>query len=206
MRILVLAPHTDDGEVHCGGSISRFVEENADIHCVAFSTAAESLPEGFPSDTLEKEIKKAMDVLEIPKSNLILFGYKVRTFLQHRQAILEDMIRLYKDIKPDLVLLPSTFDMHQDHQVISCEGFRAFRGTSILGYEAPRWNYSFDAEAFIPFKERHLIRKLKAVSCYVSQNVKSGMSEEYIKGLVVSRGVQIGVEYAEAFEVIRWII
>lgn len=42
----VLAPHTDDGELGCGTSIARFVEEGADVFYAAFSTADQSLPEG----------------------------------------------------------------------------------------------------------------------------------------------------------------
>ena len=44
MRILVLAPHTDDGEFGCGGSIARFASEGNEVHYVAFS-AAERFPE-----------------------------------------------------------------------------------------------------------------------------------------------------------------
>src|SRR6185437_5104743 len=51
-RALVLAPHTDDGEFGCGGTMARLVEEGADVRYVAFSIATRSLPEGFPPDTL----------------------------------------------------------------------------------------------------------------------------------------------------------
>ena len=43
-NILVLAPHTDDGELGCGGTISKFVKEGKNIYYVAFSTAEESVP------------------------------------------------------------------------------------------------------------------------------------------------------------------
>ena len=49
-RILVLAPHTDDGELGCGAAIARFVEQGAEVHYVAFSTAKESVPKGMPSN------------------------------------------------------------------------------------------------------------------------------------------------------------
>ena len=39
-RVLVLAPHTDDGELGCGGTISRMVEEGREVYYAAFSTAA----------------------------------------------------------------------------------------------------------------------------------------------------------------------
>ena len=51
-RVLVLAPHTDDGEFGCGGSIARMVAAGAEVHYHAFSSASRSLPEGWPSDTL----------------------------------------------------------------------------------------------------------------------------------------------------------
>ncbi len=38
-RILVLAPHTDDGEFGCGGSIAKFIEAGKEVFYAAFSTA-----------------------------------------------------------------------------------------------------------------------------------------------------------------------
>ena len=49
---LVLAPHTDDGEFGCGGTMARLIESGVEVTYVAFSTAAKSVPEGFPRDIL----------------------------------------------------------------------------------------------------------------------------------------------------------
>src|SRR5882672_12655752 len=49
-RALVLAPHTDDGEFGCGGTMARLVEAGADVRYVAFSIATKSLPDGFAPD------------------------------------------------------------------------------------------------------------------------------------------------------------
>ncbi len=68
-RALVLAPHTDDGEFGCGGTIARLVEAGAEVHYAAFSTASRSLPEGFPADTLAHEVRAATGALGIPESN-----------------------------------------------------------------------------------------------------------------------------------------
>ena len=113
-RILILAPHTDDGEFGCGGSISRWVGEGKDVYYVAFSSARKSVTPGMPKNILEKEVQKATRVLGIPAGNLILFKYPVREFPVYRQQILEDMIRLWNELNPELVLLPSTNDTHQD--------------------------------------------------------------------------------------------
>lgn len=57
-NILVLAPHTDDGELGLGGTISKLITEGKKVTYVAFSTAEESVPEGFPKDILKTEVRK----------------------------------------------------------------------------------------------------------------------------------------------------
>lgn len=206
-RILILAPHADDGEFGCGGTIAKFLEEKRQVFYIAFSSAAKSVPKKFPKDIIKKEFKKATKILGISSKNLILFDYPVREFSRYRQEILEEMVKLEKKYKPDLVLLPSTYDTHQDHQVISQEGFRAFKKNSMLGYEIPWNNLTFNTDAFILLKERHLQKKLRAIKCYKSQSKRVYASSEFIKSLAITRGRQIETNhYAEAFEIIRWVI
>ena len=64
-NILVLAPHTDDGELGLGGTISKLIELGKKVTYVAFSTAQQSVPEGFPKDILKTEVKKATAQLGI---------------------------------------------------------------------------------------------------------------------------------------------
>jgi LmbE family N-acetylglucosaminyl deacetylase len=205
-KVLVLAPHTDDGEFGCGGSIARFIDEGKDVYYVAFSSAEDSVPETMEKDILRKEVRKATKALGIPPSNLILFNYPVRMFPTHRQQILEDMVRLGNELNPDIVLLPSTNDTHQDHQTISQEGFRAFKRLSIIGYEMPYNNLNFSTNLFTVLKENHVIKKIEALKFYKSQSDRAYATEDFIRSLAKVRGTQIGVKYAEAFEVIRWVI
>ena len=58
-RVLVLAPHTDDGELGCGGSIAKFLEQGKEVYYAAFSLCRRSLGEGLVPDTLEIEVKAA---------------------------------------------------------------------------------------------------------------------------------------------------
>lgn len=205
-KILILAPHTDDGEFGCGGSINRWAGEGKEVYYIAFSSAEKSVPAGMPKDILKKEVREATRVLGIPPDNLILFDYPVREFPSYRQQILEDMVRLGSELKPDLVLLPSTADTHQDHQTISQEGFRAFKRISMIGYEMPYNNLSFSTNLFVALEERHVNQKIEALKCYKSQVDRFYAAEDFIKSLARVRGTQIGIEYAEVFEVIRWVI
>jgi Uncharacterized proteins, LmbE homologs len=172
-KILVLAPHTDDGELGCGGTIARFCAEGKEVYYAAFSICTRSLPEGKEANTLEKECKKATSLLGIPASNLILFDYEVRELPLSRQKILEELVVLNKQLKPDMVFLPAATDVHQDHQVIHQEGIRAFKNVTMAGYELPWNNNSFHNHFFIRLSEDALIKKIEALQTYYSQSHRS---------------------------------
>jgi len=205
-RILVLAPHTDDGEIGCGATIAKFIRQKKEVFYTAFSIAEESVPKGLPKNILETEVKLATKVLGIKPENLFIKKYKVRHFPHFRQEILEEMVILDKEITPDLVFMPSSFDIHQDHKTIYEEGIRAFKKRSILGYEFMWNNFSFGSTLSSVVNNADIELKIEALSKYKSQTKKLYGKETLIRGLANFRGIQISEEYAEAFEVIRWII
>jgi LmbE family N-acetylglucosaminyl deacetylase len=202
-RVLVLAPHTDDGEFGCGGTMARLVEEGSDVRYVAFSIATRSLPEGFPPDTLAGEVREATTELGIPAGNLTVHDFDVRTFPEHRQEILELLIGIWNDWQPDLVFQPSLHDVHQDHQTIAAEGLRAFKRTTILGYEIPWNNFDFAYQAYFALEERHVERKTAALAKYASQQHRRYANADYVWNLARTHGINVNREYAEVFQVYR---
>lgn len=205
-NVLVLAPHTDDGELGCGGFIARLLEEGSNVYYAAFSTAQESVPEGFDKDILKTEVRAATKVLGIAPEHLMVYNFQVRKLNYVRQEILEELITLRKKVKFDLVLMPSLNDLHQDHKTIAEEGLRAFKQTNILCYELIWNNLSFNTQCFVKLEQRHIEQKSKALQEYKSQAKRDYMSSEFIFSLARTRGVQIGCNFAEAFEVVRKII
>jgi N-acetylglucosamine malate deacetylase 1 len=205
-KILVLAPHTDDGEFGCGGTIAKLVESGAEVHYVAFSACEQSVLPQFPSDILITEVKAATTVLGIKPENLTLLKYDVRTFNYQRQPILDDILKIKAQIQPDLIFVPSLNDIHQDHATIANEAVRAFKFSTILCYELPWNNFNFATSCFVHLEDKHIVKKIGALTEYKSQAHRSYANEEFIRGLARTRGVQINTRYAEVFEVIRWII
>ncbi|MEB8430942.1 PIG-L family deacetylase [Cocleimonas sp. KMM 6892] len=205
-NVYVLAPHTDDGELGAGATIAKLIDSGANVYYFAFSTAETSIPKGFPKDVLKTEVIKATGKLGIKKENVIIYNYEVRKLNYARQEILEDLIEKRKDLSPDLVLMPSLNDIHQDHSTIANEGLRAFKNTTILGYELIWNNLTFDTTSFVKLEKKYIQMKSDALKEYTSQGSRDYMSEEFIFALAKTRGVQIGAEYAESFEVIRWVI
>lgn len=206
MRVLVLAPHTDDGEFGCGATIAKLIEDGNEVYYAAFSACKQSVRSDLPNNILEVEVRAATKVLGIPEDHLILYDYDVRTFNYRRQEILDDILKLRSFTKPDMVFMPSTNDMHQDHYTIAFEGIRAFKNCTLLCYEVPWNNFSFHTTAFQVISERHLQTKVNAISQYESQKGRPYANEGFIRALAKTRGIQIGEEFAEVFEVVRWIL
>ncbi len=205
-NVLVLAPHTDDGELGCGGYISRLLEEGAEVYYAAFSTAKESVPVGYDSNILKTEVRAATSVLGIDAKNLFVYDFQVRKLNYVRQEILEELISLRKKINFDLVLMPSLNDLHQDHKTVAEEGLRAFKQTNILCYELIWNNLSFNTQCFVKLQQQHIEQKVRALQEYKSQSARDYMSKEFIFALAKTRGVQIGCDYAEAYEVVRKVV
>jgi LmbE family N-acetylglucosaminyl deacetylase len=204
-RVLVLAPHTDDAELGCGGTIARLLTDGADVFVAAFSTAEESLPPGAKPNRLRDEFLAAMQTLGIPHDNALVFGYPVRRLSYYRQELLEELVKLRKQIDPNMVFLPSSSDLHQDHQVLNAEGLRCFKDMTVWGYELPWNNIGFPAQAFVTLEPCDLQAKWEALQAYKSQFElgRPYFSREFIEGLARVRGVQVKSPYAEAFEVMR---
>ena len=204
--VLILAPHTDDGELGCGGTIAKLIAAGVDVHYAAFSTADQSVPSKFPSDQLKIEVREATASLGIPAAHLHVYNFEVRKLNYVRQELLEELILLRDKVMPDLVFLPSSKDIHQDHLTVYQEGIRAFKFSSILGYELIWNNLSFSTDCFIHISTEDLDKKVQALAAYKTQHGKGYMDPDFIRSLAKVRGTQIGTDYAEAFEMIRWII
>jgi LmbE family N-acetylglucosaminyl deacetylase len=188
-RALVLAPHTDDGELGCGGTMARLVEGGCEVRYVAFSIATRSLPDGFEPDTLAREVRQATAELGLGDEHLTVHDFDVRTFPERRQDILELLVALWEEWKPDAVFQPSHHDVHQDHQTIAQEGLRAFK-----------------RGAYIALEQRHVERKIAALSCYASQQHRRYADPEYVRNLARVHGVNVNREYAECFQVYRIVV
>jgi LmbE family N-acetylglucosaminyl deacetylase len=202
-KIVILAPHTDDGELGCGASISKYLSEGSEVTYIAFSTCSQALPAHLPKDSLATECRAATKALGI--NSVIFFDFEVRRLLFHRQEILEELININQQSTPDTVFLPAENDVHQDHQVIYAEGLRAFKNCNVFGYELPWNNFRFHPTYFEKITDAQLQAKQTALHQYKSQAHKKYMDEDFIRSLATVRGIQANTKYAEAFEVYRMI-
>lgn len=203
-RALILGPHPDDAEFSSGGTIAKLIENGIEIHYAVFSMCEKSIPAGFGPGAIKNELLKASEFMGIHKDFLHLYDYEVRVFPQYRQEILEDIFKLNKQIVPDLVLLPSSSDIHQDHHVIYEEGIRVFKKSRLLSYEMPWNNFAFLSNMYVVLEQHHVDKKIETLKHYKSQGFRPYSNEDYLVSLLKIKGLQVDQQYAESFQILRW--
>jgi LmbE family N-acetylglucosaminyl deacetylase len=201
--ILVLAPHTDDGELGCGATIAKLRRLDRNVLYVAFCSCDESLPEGFESGTLKRELLDATGVLGIPAENVSVLDFAVRKLSYSRQEVLDHLVGLNRELNPQMVFCPTRDDLHQDHAVVANEALRAFKTKTVLGYEMPWNNIEFHANYLVTVSESDLDTKVMALGKYTSQRHRPYLNEKFLRAHAHSRGVTVGADYAEAFTLYR---
>jgi len=191
-RILFIGAHTDDIEYCAGGTMFK-LKENNEIHCIAFSKCSDSVPERFSKDVLKHEFESAMLFLN-PKS-FKLYDFQVRKFPEHRQAILEILYKVNKELNPDVIFCVN--DNHQDHKVIGEECERAFRRKTLINFAIPKNGQKHNMA--VSLRDSDVLNKLKLTSYYKSQEYIRGNNEDQDRIIMQYNGYISGNENAELF-------
>ncbi len=195
--IFAIAPHVDDVELGAGGAIYQLGKTN-EVFYIGLS-----LPPLVDRTVLLNEFQMSTDILGIKKDNIIIKDYDPRNLFEVRMDILQFFYDLNKKHKPDIIFIPNSRDIHQSHEVVFAEGRRAFKYSSILGYELPWNSFDFKMDFFIELSKESVDIKVKAINAYKTQKSRMFFSNDIVGDLARVRGKQIGREYAECFEVIR---
>jgi len=193
-RMLAIAPHTDDIELGCGATLHKY-RDTYQIDALAL-TSAQPLSTGDP-------VQEFFNAMKVIGANATFANFEPRVLNESRQKLLDYFWNLQQKEKYDIIFCPSSYDHHQDHQIVYQETFRAFKHSTILGYELPWNNRTFSTDVFISLAKEDIDAKIKMLDCYETQLERAFMCKEYVTDIARTRGLQIGRKYVEAFESIR---
>jgi len=197
-RLLFVGAHPDDIELGCGAFISQIADQ-ADIICLTLSDNQKN-----PLlKNLVIEHFNSMAVLGIPKEKVLLDDFETRRFPHFRQEILERLFQLNRSFKPEIVFVHSRADIHQDHQTVTEEALRAFRGTTVLGFDVLRSSYGFFPNFLVEVNESNVQNKLNALSEYKTYTDKYYFDPEITRATLKRNGALAERPYAEGFDILR---
>lgn len=219
-RLMVLAPHCDDAELGCGGTIARVVRAGGEALSVVATTSDQDflhLERTVTADERVAEFSAASEVLGAMPI-LLTRGYEAKLHLYPMGKLVQDIDRHMKEFAPDTVLIPLP-SSHQDHVYMYQAGLAACRPSrskdfirTVAAYEYPSTGWGPGGESapshggmYVNITETMEAKK-QALSMYKTQmrdGTNSLLSVEGAEILARLRGVEAGFRYAELFRVLR---
>ncbi len=197
-RICFIGAHPDDIELGCGALIAN-LQDKENVTCVTLSDNQKN-----PLlKNLVQEYSASMSILGIPAKNIILEKFETRRFPAQRQDILEYLIKLNKTLNPDVVFIHTRSDLHQDHNTVTEESLRAFRGITVLGYDVIRSSYGFFPNLLTSVTESDVNQKIDALAQYKTYSGKYYFDPEVTRATLIRNGALCECKYAEGFETLR---
>ena len=220
-NVIVIAPHPDDETLGCGGTILRHINKGDCVTWVIVTCATEEI--GYSKEKIkirEKEIDKVAKMYGFKNTYKLNF---TTTDLENidKREIIKKVSKCIDETNAEIMYVPNWSDVHSDHKIvsevaISCsKWFRHPTIKEVYFYETLSEtefgiNNSvnrFNPNVYININE-YIDKKIEIMNVYESEmgEFPFPRSNEAIKALAMVRGATVGVEYAEAFMLLKKII
>jgi N-acetylglucosamine malate deacetylase 1 len=197
-RVLLLGAHPDDIELGCGALLHHIVKET-EVLCVTLSDNQKN-----PAlKNVKEEHYVSMAILGVPTEKIIFGPFTTRVFPDSRQEILEYFLKLRTDFQPDLIFVHSGQDIHQDHNTMTNEALRAFRGITVLGFDVVRSSYDFFPHFLVEVTEEDVNKKIEALSQYETYRDRYYFNSELTRSITMRHGALAECPFAEGFDILR---
>ena len=219
-RVIVISAHPDDEILGVGGTLLKHKKSGDNLAWIIITGISET--QGFSKERVksrEFEIQRVSDSIGFSK----VFRLNYPTMSLNPQIVNEIIPKIssiFNEFEPEVIYVLNRSDVHSDHRytfdaISACtKSFRYPFIKKVLMYEclsetefAPilpekvfQPNYFVDISDF--FK-----KKIEIMQIYSSELGEHPFprSNRNIEALAVHRGAIVGVEYAEAFQVIKYI-
>jgi LmbE family N-acetylglucosaminyl deacetylase len=196
-------------EIACGGTIARAVSTGHEVKMLILSDSSYTSYDGRIHRTVaeaQDEGRTAAALIGVQDLQVLDFDTKDIPFMS---SVVEAIEEVLDDFGPDVILTHWPFDTHQAHRNAALSTVAAGRYfTSILMYEpmmpSGRSYVGFRPQIYVDVSST-IDKKLESLRAHVSQLRKYGKAWiEAVEARSRLRGFEVGVEYAEAFEALRF--
>lgn len=219
-NVIVISAHPDDETLGAGGTMLKHVANGDNVFWLIVTNVFEN--QGFSSERVEsrqEEIRKVEKLFGITKTYLL--DYPTMTLSSSSLLkMVPEISTVFSEVKPEIIYTLNRSDAHSDHRVIfdavmACtKSFRYPFIKQILMYECiseTEFAPALAEKAFLPnyFVDitEYIDKKNEIMKVFESEIAEHPFprSLDNIKALAHFRGASVGVKYAEAFQLIKFI-
>ncbi|MDY6907194.1 MAG: PIG-L deacetylase family protein [Chloroflexota bacterium] len=208
MKVLAIGAHFDDIELGCGGTLARHVAREDQV-CMYVITDSEY--RGYDGtmirtrDVAQKEGQSAARILGV--DNLVCQGLKTKELL-YSVGLIEVINRMVDELEVDIVYTHWIHDVHQDHSAVGRATLNAARHVPRILMYRSNWyatSVAFNGSFFVDISPI-IETKVAAIKAHQTEYRKYG--DRWIDFVVHQNrnsGIEVEVEYAEVFEVVKYL-
>jgi N-acetylglucosamine malate deacetylase 1 len=197
-RVCFIGAHPDDIEIGSGALIAHIAGQT-EVLCITLSDNQKN-----PAlKNVVDELHRSMAILGVQEKNVIVGQFETRRFPHFRQEILEYLIEFNHEYQPEIVFTHTRADIHQDHATVTEEVLRAFRGTTVLGFDVLRSTYGFFPNFLVEVTEQDLDTKIRALAEYETYANKYYFDPAITRATVIRHGALAERPFAEGFDILR---
>ena len=197
--ILALAPHPDDIEIGCGGTLAVHAGRGDEVHLFVATEGGV----GGRAETRKAEQERSAKILGVKKIHW--GGYSDTCLPQQAMDLMVTLEHIVHELQPDTVYVNYRDDTHQDHRVLAQVANSVTRYVpNVLAYETPS-SIGFDPTLFMDINET-MSRKREALEAHASQVDRTHVKLSIVEIALATahfRGVQGKLSCAEGFMPIR---
>ncbi len=220
MNIVVVSSHPDDETLGVGGTLLKHKASGNNIYWIIITNISEK--QGFSESRVlsrQKEIEQVSKLFGIKK--VFKLGYPtMRLSTETLIELVPKISAIFNEVEPEIIYCLNRSDAHSDHRitcdaVMACtKSFRYPFIKQVLMYECiseTEFSPALPEKVFIPNYyvdiSNYLDKKLEIMKVYESELSEHPFprSLRNIKALATFRGASVGVEYAEAFQLVKYI-
>ena len=197
-RICFIGAHPDDIEIG-SGALMAHIAGQTEVLCI---TLSDNQKNPALKNVVEEQYR-SMAILGVQEKNIIVGQFETRRFPHFRQEILEYLIEFNHEYQPEIVFTHTRADIHQDHATVTDEVLRAFRGTTVLGFDVLRSSYGFFPNFLVEVTEQDLEKKIRALAEYKTYANKYYFDPSITRATLIRHGALAERPFAEGFDILR---
>jgi len=204
-KILFVGAHSDDIETGCSGTIIKNHMLNSSVRqaMVVFSLCETDSGLDFTADEILEDMRNATRTLGIQWEDVYTFKLPNTRLPECAYEIRNTLEQIRDEYQPDVVYCNTVNDRHQDHIAVAKACMRAFRGREELRfYEGYAILPEFKPNLYVDISAQ-MEGKIEVLKCYKTQEKRRYWNESLWTAKAVVRGNEVGLDYAEAFELLR---
>lgn len=218
-KILIIAAHPDDEVLGVGGTILKHCKNGDEVNILILSDGESSRDNGSDVAKREKQCQEVAEKLGAEKVYFKKFPDNSFDSIPLLE-ITKEVEMIIGQLKPDTIYTHHAHDLNIDHRLTfqavltACRPQPNFFVKKILTFEvlsSTEWQLKDGNNAFCPNEynniEDFIDRKIEALQIYKDELRKypHPRSTEGVKILAQFRGLEVGLSFAEAFQIIRFI-